>query len=466
MRFHQLELLVFMATSGLAGWALPRRPPSPVLRLVAAVCVVAAVLSQYLLSFPWNLSQRDAMALWFALPATALGAAALEPDASAVRRRRLLLAAGALIGMATTLKPYFGLMGAPMFVGALTVLPRGHRGRGAYHLLLGGLLGTLPALIFLLSLGSLRDYLRDGFVYGPRFYQGVDDRTVRSILESPNDPFHWLRAAVASTFVGLTLIGLGGLPRRDLPLVLAPSAAVAVVLIQHKGFMYHVHPVTGLTLLLWAHLLLTAVERIPARVLPALAVGLGGAMLVLWSASLLRTSALLAPVVLEYERLTDEPLRDLKPGPALGRRDFFPRELRLAGAWLQAHTPPDSRVYLYGHDVAVLLYARRRPATATLVNAGIDLAGSLVPPRRDQLSADRVRGLEEVQRFNIADDLRRLRRDPPAAAVLIDRSPWMTEPTALGDLQRHAPAIAAWLQSNYAEAGGFGPVRIWMPRPR
>ena len=71
-----------------------------------------------------------------------------------------------------------------------------------------------------------------------------------------------------------------------------------------------------------------------------------------------------------------------------------------------------------------------------------------------------------MQRRTIADDLRRLQRDGAAAAVLIDRSPWMTEPTALADLERHAPAIAAWLQSNYAEAGGFGPVRIWMPRRR
>ena len=114
------------------------------------------------------------MALWFVLPATALGAAALDDSASMARRRRALLAAGALIGLATTLKPYFGLMGIPLLlVGALTVPGAGHRLAAARHLVLGGLLGAVPALVFTLLLGSLRHYLREGFVHGPIFVEAA-----------------------------------------------------------------------------------------------------------------------------------------------------------------------------------------------------------------------------------------------------------------------------------------------------
>ncbi len=465
-RFRRLELGTLAVTMGLAGWWLPRRARSVALRLVASLGVVAVVIAEYLRTFPWHLSQRDGMALWFVLPATALGASALDDDAPVARRRRALLAAGALIGLATTLKPFFGLMGVPLMVGALAVLPRGQRLRGALALLLGGLAGTLPALLFTLLLGSLPDYLREAFVSGPLFYQGIYDRPLRDIFQDPMEPFHWLRAGAVSTALGLGLLGLGALPRRDLPLLLAPSVAVAVVLIQHKGFAYHVHLVTGATLLLWVHLLLTALERTPPRVLPSLAVGLAGASLALWSASLLRSSALLLPECLEYERIADGDLASLPPGPGLRIPDYFPRELRLGASWLRAHTPPDARVYVYGHDVAVLLYARRRPAAATLGSAGIDLAGLLIPPQRERLPGRRVRGLEAMQRHNIDDDLQRLRRDGAAACVLIDRSPWMTEPTALADLQRHAPALAEWVLTRYAEAASFGPVHVWLPRDR
>jgi hypothetical protein len=71
-----------------------------------------------------------------------------------------------------------------------------------------------------------------------------------------------------------------------------------------------------------------------------------------------------------------------------------------------------------------------------------------------------------MQRRNIDDDLQRLRRDGAAACVLIDRSPWMTEPTALADLQRHAPALAEWVFGRYAEAASFGPVHVWLPTGR
>ncbi len=463
-RFRRLELGTLMATVAAAGYALPRRAPTRALRLVAALSAVAVVVAEYLRTFPWHLSQRDTMALWFVLPATALGAAALDDTASMARRRGALLAAGALIGLATTLKPYFGLMGVPLLLGALAVTGAGHRLAAARHLVLGGLLGAVPALVFTLLLGSLPHYLREGFVHGPLFYQDIYHRPLRDILLEPADPFHWLRAGLASTALSLALVALGALPRRDLPLLLAPAVAVAVVLIQHKGFVYHLHLPMGATLLLWVHLLVTAVERVLPRVLPSLTVGLTGASLALWSASLLPGSALRLPECLEYERIADGNLASLAPGPSLGVPDYFPRELRLGAAWLRAHTPPDARVYVYGHDVAVLLYARRRPATATLGSAGIDLAGLLLPPRRDTLPTTRLRGLEALQRRNISDDLRRLQRDGAAACVLIDHSPWMTEPTALDDLQRHAPALARWVQANYVEAATFGPVHVWMPR--
>jgi hypothetical protein len=40
----------------------------------------------------------------------------------------------------------------------------------------------------------------------------------------------------------------------------------------------------------------------------------------------------------------------------------------------------------------------------------------------------------------------------------------MTEPTALADLERHAPALAQWVLANHTEAQSFGPVHVWLPR--
>jgi hypothetical protein len=463
-RFRRLELFAFVATAGLAGHWLPRLSSSRFIRATASFALVAGFLSEYLRTHPWNLSQRDAMALWFVLPATSLTATALGDDATPVRRRRALLVAGALVGAAATIKPFFGLMGAPLLAGALAVLPQGARVRAGAHLLLGGVLGTLPALVYTMVLGSVADYLREGFVHGPLVYFGIDDRALSDIVRTAHAPYPWLRLAAVSTVVGLALMRIDWLPRRNLPVVLAPAFAVATMLVQHKGTAYHVYLAVGVTLLLWVQVLVTAVERCPPRVLPALSVGAVGAGLALWSAKLLSTSALLWPSSLEYERLADGDLAALPNGPALGTIDYFPRELRLAGDWLRSNTEADARVYVYGHDAAVLLYGRRRPAVATLANVAIDLGGMLLSPTREALRPARVRALEELRRRYVAGDLARLQRDGAAACVLIDRSPSMTEATALGDLRRHAPEIARWVEANFRETVAFGPVHLWSPR--
>ena len=100
-RFRRLELAALLVTAALSGALLPRRLPSWSTRLVAALCAAAAVVAEYLRSAPWHLSQRDAMALWFVLPALAVGAHALRGPA--VRSLRPLAIAGALVGLAASL---------------------------------------------------------------------------------------------------------------------------------------------------------------------------------------------------------------------------------------------------------------------------------------------------------------------------------------------------------------------------
>lgn len=458
-RFRRLELAALLVTAALSGALLPRRLPSWSTRLVAALCAAAAVVAEYLRSAPWHLSQRDAMALWFVLPALAVGAHALRGPA--VRSLRPLAIAGALVGLAATLKPFFALFGLPLLAGALAALPREQRSSAARRLVAGGAAGLAPALLFTLWFGSLGDYLRIGFVEGPLFYRGLYDRAYGEILLDAPHPFGWLRLALVSSAAGVALVSSGVAPRRDLPLALAPATAAAVVLVQHKGFPYHVHLAAGTTLLLWVHALFSALEARPRAWVPALSLGLAGVGLAAESSVLLKTSGLLSPESVDYERLGMLPPDRVGPGPALGCPDYFPRELRLGAAWLAANTAPDARVFVYGHDIAVLLYARRRSATAALTSASYDLAGLLVPPRREQLSAARLRAAEAMQRRVIDDSLARLRRAPPEAAVLIDRSPWMTEPTALADVRRHAPALARWLEAGFVEAEAFGPVHVW-----
>ncbi len=164
-RFRALETAIFALTAGFAGWALPRRSASPWPRAIAALATVSAFFAEYLRHAPWHLSQRDGFALWFLLPATALAA-----DAAAERPRfprvRAVFAAAAMVGLATTLKPFFVVFAATP---APAVLAAGasERRRTALAVVLGGIAGGLPALAFTLVHGDLGAYLHQGFVLGP-----------------------------------------------------------------------------------------------------------------------------------------------------------------------------------------------------------------------------------------------------------------------------------------------------------
>ncbi len=461
-RFRVLESAIFTLAAGFAGWALPRRSASPWARGIVALAMVAAFFAEYLRHAPWHLSQRDAFALWFLLPSMALAA-----DASSERPRfprlRAIFGAAALVGLATTLKPFFVLFAVTLAPAVFAATGGAERRRAALAVVVGGVAGGLPALAFTLVFGDLGAYLREGFVLGPLFYKGIYDRPLRDIVLDARHPFAWLSLGLGSAVAVIPACLARRRLRSVLPLALGPPLATAVVLLQHKGFPYHVHVVAGLTLLLWVQLFFVAVEDLPRRWTPAVAMSGAALAAAAWCAALLPSSGLLFAESLDYERLGGPEWESARPGPALAAPDYYPLELRLAARWLREHTPSDSRVFVYGHDIAVLTYARRRSAVATLTSSGFDVAGLLVPPQRATLDAARVRGLEAAQRDNIADALRRL-RDAPAACVLIDHSPWMTEPTALADLNRHAPELEAWLVDGWFESTTFGPVHVWQRR--
>ena len=57
-----------------------------------------------------------------------------------------------------------------------------------------------------------------------------------------------------------------------------------------------------------------------------------------------------------------------------------------------------------------------------------------------------------------------MEKDPPAAFVLIDKSPLMTWPDAWVDLQSSSPRLAGWVRAHYKQTAVFDVDRVWLRR--
>ena len=147
--------------------------------------------------------------------------------------------------------------------------------------------------------------------------------------------------------------------------------------------------------------------------------------------------------------------------------DFHPLAMAAAAAWLGEHTAPTDRVQIYGTDPLVLFWAQRLCATPYLYEYDLDVGHALEGAiRRRGAQHPKTLAIRDMGARHGADALARLEDRPAAAFVLFDGSPFMTEPTALADLQRAQPEIAAFLQAHYQLAETFGDaVHVWIRRP-
>jgi len=268
-------------------------------------------------------------------------------------------------------------------------------------------------LLFLLVCGSVRGMWTYYFEYNLVYYRFHDISHVADILSFP-----WARDAYNIAGVAL-VVGVAALAARLVPLraaafVLAPAVEAASAVLQMRGWRYHYIPACYTAGVFFLVLLANAWRPqegggagagAGARGPRTSVIAAAGAFLFVawWNLGVVLNS----PWMKESESHAADPA-GLEP--------------QAAGKMIAEHTHSDDRVFHFGDDPAVTLFAQRLPATPYEVawmrdfTRHMPLSGDLrLTPEQEA----RMRALEK--RFQ-SDDCARLLADPPPALVFHDGS--------------------------------------------
>jgi hypothetical protein len=482
--FRTLDLAITGLSFAAVGACLPglsravgHRPPAILERVGWAFAAWVVLSAQYLRYLFWDLAQRESFFDWFMLVSVGLQLAASSPLGRPRLRTPLIALAGAL-----SFIPWFGKPTYVFFTLAqlLTILlsgaPRRELRRDLATFGLGGALGSMTQVLYLLVFADLGAFVRIYFVDVPRLYRFIWPRLpIESVSPAGLSTISSLGLVTSVVMVGLIIDGQ--LPRRLLAIALVPVAGLGSVIVQAKGFPYHFHPVSaglylqGLVLVLWLSEQLgrprasvDGAVRGLLRVVPFFA----AAALSLAVVTGLLVSPHLENLWILQKGITAE-LRQTRDYLVYFRTgDFFPWEMRQTADYLRAHTKPEDKVQVYGMDPYLLFLAQRLSATPYIYAYDLDvdtaLTGSSLPeglhPTWQQ--AERIRELRDDHE---RDFLRRLEAEPPSAFVFMDRSPLMTEDEdAWKDFAEHSPVSALWVAEHYRPTATFGDDRVWMRR--
>lgn len=370
-------------------------------------------------------------------------------------------AAGLLLGFASLMKPSFVLdvpLVAALWRGGRAARGAGRRGgwAGLAALLLGAAVGAGAPLLWLVGAGVGPD-LRWTFLEFLPGYAALDRSEGSGVLLAT------LRE-LARQLGPVGLVGLAAAPlaaRRPggLRALLLLAAALLVVQLlgaaaQGKFFAYHYAGGLPFAALLAASGLsalaapLAALPAAPRRLAGlAATTGLGALVLsggvmqpfegTLWSRSLPRLAAL--PALPEGRVALDQQLTIMY--------DYHLPGARAAAAFIAAHTPPGSPLFVWGFEPELHVFADRPPASRFFYSV----------PARAAWSAAAARPLL------LAD----LAAHPPAAVVVgrADALPWVT-----GDDQTSAqalpgfPELAALLAADFGDATLFTGLEVYLRR--
>jgi len=513
-RFHVLDLVATGATFAFVGACLPGLGRAPndgagggvarasrvVERLGWAFAAWVILSAQYLLYLYWDLAQRESFFDWFLLSSVALQLyiQSRTAETSAARetsppghleawRRGGVSRAAVLLGIAGALSviPWFGKPTYLFFtiaqLAALLLdgdcgIPRKARLKAFAA---GGVLGALTQIAFLARYADMRAFLRIYLVDVPAMYRFIWPRTASEILTLQG------HATTSALSIGTSVLMLGliaerHLPRRLLAVALLPIAGLASVVLQHKGFPYHFHPVSAGLSLQWLVLVVWANERFgpsaasrtdaavpaPLRLVPfTLAAGLAIPVALQMQVSPHLTNLwLLAKGVTAEMRASKDYLVYYR-GP-----DFFPWEMRETAAYLREHTKPDDKVQMYGMDPYLLFLASRQSATPYIYAYDLDadaaLGGSMLPEGEGlHPTWEQALRILAMRKEHEEDFLARLKASPPAAFVFMDKAPLMADvEDAWLDFSTHCEASAPWVQDHYRQTAAFGEDRVWLRR--
>jgi hypothetical protein len=492
-RFRVLDLACTAAAFSIVGACLPGlslQPDEPrptwAERAAWAFAGVVILGAQYMHYIFWDQAQRESFFNWFMLTSAAVqlyvqssGAAASAPGLSApfgARHARMLLGVAGALSLVTWFgKPTYALFTAGQLLTLIVdrdlKLPL--RSRLAAFAV-GGCLGSLTQIAYLLLFADVGAFLHIYFVDVPALYRFIWPRTPLDILSLSGYAATAALALVTSVAV-MGLIVDGQLPARVLSIALMPLAGLVSVVVQAKGFPYHFHPVSAGLYLEWLVIVVWLWERHGrrstarplgslSRLVPFVAAG----ALALAVATGVQSSSHLVNHWILAKGITPE-LRETRDYFAYFRTtDFFPWELRQTAAYLRDHTRPDDSVQEYGMDPYLLFLAERRSATPYIyaydLNVDAALYGSDLPEglHPDGFESQRIRDIRDAHE---RDFLARLEKTPPAAFVFMDRAPLTTEDEdAWLDFAEHNPPSAAWVGEHYKQTAVFGDDHVWLRR--
>jgi hypothetical protein len=389
------------------------------------------------------------------------------PPARSSRRAAARVALLAALSVITWFgKPTFAVFTLAQFAALLVdgEVPL-RRGARVASFALGGLLGSIPPLFYILRWGDLGAFLRISASDVPNVYRFIWAKSAQEIL-GEEGPLSASALALAAAVLVLALVLARGLPRRALVLGLAPLAGLANVLAQHKGFDYHFHPLTAST---WVAALAVVVmlserARSASRRRPlarygaiAVAVAVG-----LHLAASMRGSPHTRNVWILAGGETPERRSWEEYFATFRTNDYFPWDMRMAASYLATATSPDARVQTYGMDPYVLFLAGRRSATPYIyaydLNADAALEGGWSNRPTDAQQAFIKERRDEHER----DMLARLRANPPEAFVFLDHAPLITYQEAWDDFRYCCRTASRWVAENYHPARSFGEVHVWL----
>jgi len=471
-RLRVLDLLITGSSFALVGACLPGlradRVPAPLERAAWAFAGCVILSGQYLLYGFWDLAQRESFFDWFMLPSVALQAVAQAARKGPTARRNeawLLVAVGAL-----SVTPWFGKPTYALFTlgqAAACVADRDQplgRGRALLALAAGGLLATAVQLLFLARHGDVVAYLRIQVVDVPAMYRFIWPRSLADLMSLPRvaNPAI-LGLVVAAAFAAL--IATREMPPRMLGIALLPLCALGSVVLQGKGFPYHLHPLTAavhlqaLAFTAWIteRARVASRRRALLRLVP-IAVSSGFAFSV--ATSMQQSPHVRADFLLW--KWSDEQRESRAYLEHFAIADFFPYEMRETARYLREHTRADERVQIYGMDPYVLFLAERLSATPYIYAYDLNADAALAGGSGGRPTAAQAAAIMAIRATHEADLQARLEARPPAAFVFFDEAPTLSQADAWEDFDQHCARAADWVRSHYRETARFGHDRVWL----
>jgi hypothetical protein len=469
-RFRTIDLVVTGITFFVVGACLPglraRRRPDLLERVAWGLAGWVVLSGQYLLYGYWDLAQRESFFDWFLLPSLALQLVAQGRP----RNARLMGLVGALSVIPWFGKPTYAVFTAVQLlaIGLDDELPGGRR-KALCAFLVGGGLGALSQLAFLVATGDALAYARIQLVDVPAMYRFIWPRAAAEIFSIPWDAQQSV-FAFSGAVVLLALVLLGEMPRRTVAVALLPVAALLSVIVQAKGFPYHFHPVSAGVHLQWLVFAAWLAERARVaqrrfalvRLLPVAF----GVVVALRVASSMEDSPHIRATWEIWGASTPADRSTKEYFARFPESDFFPWEMRQTAEYLRAHTAPTDRVQTYGMDPYVLFLAQRLSATPYIYVYDLDADAALSGWTGGRPNDDQAARIRAIRDAHEADLLARLDAQPPAAFVFFDKAPLMTESDAWDDFVDHCPTAARWVSERYREAEKFGHDHVWLRMDR